>query len=76
MPGLTGEQLIQKVRQSGHCNEETPILFVSGYHNNLGLEGSLHQWEDVYFVDKPDVEGKLNRLATLLFAKAHNAFQE
>ncbi len=58
MPGLSGVDLIQKIRWSEGPNATTPIILLSGYNPNLiaGQSSEVDKplnWENVFFMDKP-----------------------
>lgn len=57
MPELDGSQFISKLRLGDNQNNQTPIIFLSGYKPEI--KANKHIWDAVFFTDKPFTEQKL-----------------
>lgn len=57
MPELDGAQFISKIRLGSNHNNQTPIIFLSGYKPEI--KANKHIWDSVFFTDKPFTEQKL-----------------
>ena len=51
MPGKTGGSLAKEIREKDGPNQQTPIIFISGFLKEVQKE--VGQIKDIYFLQKP-----------------------
>ena len=51
MPGKTGGSLAKEIREKEGPNQQTPIIFISGFLKEVQKE--VGQIKDIYFLQKP-----------------------
>ncbi len=64
MPGVNGFQLAQALRAK---NPGLPVLFISGYYEESGIETEMSEREGIHFLPKPFTPQQLGTALILLF---------
>ena len=60
MPGQKGSSLAQEIREKEGPNQNTPIIFISGYLKEIQRE--IGKIEDVYYIQKPIILNSITEL--------------
>jgi two-component system cell cycle sensor histidine kinase/response regulator CckA len=67
MPGMTGPQLVARMRQGG---SQAKVLYVTGFADQLFDERDKHLWAEEAFLDKPcSVQGLREAVSLLIHGR-------
>ena len=65
MPGMSGLDLIKKLRES-HKYASIPVIFISGAFNTLDVASTDETFNRVFFISKPFEAGRLAKQVKLI----------